>query len=288
MIARLLPITPRQALVGALMFVPAIAEAAAPGINTERAAASSTDAIAAPVVSPEARYISLVALHRRLQAGERIHLVDLCDQASFERFHLPGAVRLTPLQLRAMGAWRPEPIVLLGSGAAYVALESVAKQLHRDGFPDVQILDGGTAAWQRHVLRNANGADLAIAPDRLDLPGDAARWVILDLDSEVTSSTNFRVQALEADDLRQSLPKLRVAVERAAETIDGRVMNLLVVGRSAERAADYATQISRRLDINVFALKGTWRDWESTAAMRRSITASRGDGMPATLGGQCW
>ena len=91
-------------------------------------------------------------LHRRLQAGDDLQLVDVREEMEFDYCHLPGSllISLDDLPRRAAEIRAEGPVVLIchhGVRSAY-ALNYLRQHLGR---PNVLNLRGGVAAWAERV-----------------------------------------------------------------------------------------------------------------------------------------
>jgi rhodanese-related sulfurtransferase len=100
---------------------------------------------ASPEISPE-------ELHRRLQAGHDLQLVDVREPEEFDYCHLPGShlISLDDLPRRATEIRTEGPVVLIchhGVRSAY-ALSYLRQHLGRT---NVLNLRGGVAAWAERV-----------------------------------------------------------------------------------------------------------------------------------------
>jgi rhodanese-related sulfurtransferase len=238
-----------------------------------------------------AHYISAPELRRLLRGEGRVNLVDLRDTLAYQRFHVEGAVRLDPLQLRTLTAWQREPIVLVGTGAAYRALEALQLTLRSEGFEDVQILDGGTRRWESIIGVSADRTSMRIKPAQLDLPGDASRWLLLNAsDTGLPHISGLTVLDASDGDPRTQLRAVQSVNERRKTDAASAeyVANLLVIADSSERAAQIAGELEGRLPINVFALEGSVEDLRELTQLRERIAQPRGDEAYLRAGGQCW
>ena len=87
---------------------------------------------------------------RRLDAGERFHLVDVREQDEWARGHLPNATHLSKgIIERDVETVIPDPaadIVLYCGGGYRSAL--AADNLQKMGYTNVVSMDGGMRAWR--------------------------------------------------------------------------------------------------------------------------------------------
>ena len=86
---------------------------------------------------------------RKLDAGERFHLVDVREESEFGRGHLPGAIHLSKgIIERDIEKTIPDksaPIVLYCGGGFRSAL--AADNLQKMGYSNVISMDGGWRGW---------------------------------------------------------------------------------------------------------------------------------------------
>jgi rhodanese-related sulfurtransferase len=95
-------------------------------------------------------------LKRRLDRGEKIHLVDVLPRGQYEEGHLPGAISIpareipgkAPLLLRDKEA----PIVTYCSGAQCSASEEAAEDLRSLGYNNVFEYKAGKEDWEKAGL----------------------------------------------------------------------------------------------------------------------------------------
>ena len=88
-------------------------------------------------------------IKRRMDAGEKFHLVDTREESEFAAGHLPGAIHLSKgLIERDIEVTVPDPnaeIVLYCGGGFRSAL--AADNLQKMGYKNVVSMDGGWRGW---------------------------------------------------------------------------------------------------------------------------------------------
>lgn len=96
--------------------------------------------------------ISPEDLHRRLQAGDDLQLVDVREEMEFDYCHLPGS-RLVPLSelTRRTAEIRPEGPVVLICHHGVRSMQALAYLQQRLGYQNLLSLRGGVAAWAEQV-----------------------------------------------------------------------------------------------------------------------------------------
>ena len=95
------------------------------------------------------REINIQEIKRRLDAGEKFHLVDVREESEFVRGHLPRALHLSKgIIERDVETAIPDksaPIVLYCGGGFRSALS--AENLQKMGYTNVLSMDGGWRGW---------------------------------------------------------------------------------------------------------------------------------------------
>src|SRR5215470_20163849 len=103
------------------------------------------------------RECSVDDVKRRVDAGERFHLVDVREQDEWARGHLPGAVHLSKgIIERDIERTVPDPnakLILYCGGGFRSAL--VAENLQKMGYTNVESMDGGWKGWVEAGLPTA-------------------------------------------------------------------------------------------------------------------------------------
>jgi rhodanese-related sulfurtransferase len=109
-------------------------------------------------------------LHDRLQAGERLHLLDVRTPAEHAEIHVPGTClvpldQLDPAHLAEVGGFAKEqPVFLLcrSGGRAKLA----AEKLEKGGYGQCHVVEGGTIAWAEAGLPVNHGKSQVISLER--------------------------------------------------------------------------------------------------------------------------
>ncbi len=252
------------------------------------ACAQQVEASSAPAIQPMTTYVGVADLAQRGSAPA-FTLVDVRPSDDFERAHVEGAINIEPLKLRAMEAWQHDRIVLIGTGAAYRSLEDLRQRMLADGFTSVAILDGGTAYWQKRA--SARAPATSVTADRIELVGDASRWVVLNVSAQALAlpDSGDRLQPI-TQDARAARVWIQQMLERrrGADPNSTNVMNVLVVADDAKASLDIAARVSSTVDANVFSLNGTWDEVTRVVDQRRLQAESSGSHRLSAVGGQCW
>ncbi|MDF0533501.1 thiosulfate sulfurtransferase GlpE [Shewanella yunxiaonensis] len=84
---------------------------------------------------------------KQMQQQADVQIVDIRDAGSFEKGHIPGAIRLGNDNLATFMAQADmeKPLVVVCYHG--ISSQSAAEYLHQQGFDDVYSLEGGFAAW---------------------------------------------------------------------------------------------------------------------------------------------
>lgn len=101
------------------------------------------------------RAVSPALLHRKLQAGRKVAVLDLLDLEGHEDTTtipgIPGAARISPTPLRSSAKVRVPPdvqLVLCCSSRNQITSARTALSLRRKGISNVWVLAGGLQAWR--------------------------------------------------------------------------------------------------------------------------------------------
>jgi len=96
--------------------------------------------------------ISPEDLHRRLQAGDDLQLIDVREEMEFEYCHLPNSqlVPLSELMRRTAEIRSDGPVVLICHHGVR-SMQALAYLQQRLGYQNLLSLRGGVAAWTERV-----------------------------------------------------------------------------------------------------------------------------------------
>jgi rhodanese-related sulfurtransferase len=249
------------------------------------AAMQARDVDRLPPPAANASYISAGEVLRRQRAGERLHLVDPRPRGAATRFRIEQALSLTAVRVKAHTHWKHELIVLVGSGAAYRALEGMQQALQEDGFTDVQILDGGARLWQSEVeRRRPDATDLMVEAGEVDLAADAARWIIVDMTEQARAlPSKLRRVPVSAESAGAAARAAAVSIPPSQRRV-----NVLVVADDDALAAAVTQLLAEQVRANVYALQGGWDAYVLRQRWLQQLHAGiKADDAP-TPGSACW
>jgi len=105
------------------------------------------------------RAVSPALLHQKLQAGQKVAVLDLLDLEGHDDTTtipgIPGAARISPTPLRSSAKVRVPPdvqMVLCCSSPNQITSARTALSLRRKGISNVWVLEGGLQAWRERDL----------------------------------------------------------------------------------------------------------------------------------------
>lgn len=114
--------------------------------------------------------ITPTQLNARLQAGEKLHLLDVRTPAEHAEVHVPGVHlapldRLDPAQLADVNGFaKDQPVfVLCRSGSR---AKQAAEKLEKSGFAQCEVVEGGTMAWAQAGLPVNRGTTRVMSLER--------------------------------------------------------------------------------------------------------------------------
>lgn len=97
----------------------------------------------------------------RMNNSEDAVFIDARKHKDFEQSHLPGARSIPAAEveghLKQIEKLRERPVIIYDEGG--VDAERAAKQLARNGFTRLYVIDGGLPAWRKAELPTESGAE---------------------------------------------------------------------------------------------------------------------------------
>ncbi len=127
-------------------------------------------------------YVSLGALKYAINSGSVI-LIDTRLKASFDSYHMHGAINLPLYALENKSFLKNKKLVLINQGRRYAQLEKKVTLLTGLGFTDVKILDGGMDYWIAQEQAHQSTPQSMII-DPLDVIAEANEWLVIDVRSQ--------------------------------------------------------------------------------------------------------
>jgi rhodanese-related sulfurtransferase len=107
-------------------------------------------------------YISAIDLGERIAQGDQtLRVIDLRDEAAYERFHIPGATRMTPAELAASSLPAATTLVLYDD--AGTAAAQAQALLRSRGHASVLVLRQGLYEWMARVQEPRLASDATAA-----------------------------------------------------------------------------------------------------------------------------
>lgn len=91
--------------------------------------------------------IAPTTVMQRLEKKENLFLVDVRNEADFNKFKIPNAINIPLSFIKTKPFLKANPVVLINEGYSYAELEREAENLNQNGF-DVKIMEGGLWAWK--------------------------------------------------------------------------------------------------------------------------------------------
>ncbi|MFH1147588.1 MAG: rhodanese-like domain-containing protein [Pseudomonadota bacterium] len=164
--------------------------------------------------------ISVENVLEKKEAKRDVLLVDVRDEAEFERFSIPGSINVPLFALKTKTFLKSRPLVLVDRGDRYRQLEEQCKELRGAGF-SVSILNGGLNRWRSKGAR-IEGDPFAqtelnkVPPQVFHAEREYENWVIVDISQPPTSDGSYLIpQAIRVPfnrDPERFIPELKAAI----------------------------------------------------------------------------
>ena len=190
-----------------------------------------------------------------------VTVIDVRPEAAFDAFHIPGALRLSPHELRASGTVRAGVTVIVEAGHGVGRVTSDVRSLREAG-RDVRLLDGGMQAWCRAggtVTAPCRGEDLMTPAELYAAAECTDRAVIVAIAAGDPRRTEREQQAARL------LPGARVvpfstpdelAVRVREGVLDSSVRTVLVVDPSGQSYAEVRSGLRSGVPAHLFFVEG--------------------------------
>jgi rhodanese-related sulfurtransferase len=94
-------------------------------------------------------YVSMESVLSMLKRKQDILFIDVRGREAFEKFRLPGSIRIPLYALKTKAFLKDKPLVLVSEGYPNLALEQTCRELRVAGFAQLSILNGGLRYWQQ-------------------------------------------------------------------------------------------------------------------------------------------
>jgi rhodanese-related sulfurtransferase len=129
-------------------------------------------------------YVSMESVLSMLKRKQDILLVDVRDKEAFEKFRLPGSIRVSLHALKTKAFLKGSAVVLVSEGYPSGVLERTCRELRAVGFAQLSILNGGLRHWQQKngpIEGEAFAASEVsrISPIDFFSQKDSAEWLVI-------------------------------------------------------------------------------------------------------------
>jgi rhodanese-related sulfurtransferase len=138
-------------------------------------------------------YVSMESVRSMLKRKQDILFIDVRGREAFEKFRLPGSIRIPLYALRTKSFLKDKALVLVHEGYPDLVLEQTSRELRAAGFANLSILNGGLRYWQQ---KNgpiegdlfAAGEVSRIAPIVFFAHKDSGQWLVITVSSSAVES----------------------------------------------------------------------------------------------------
>lgn len=143
----------------------------APGGETGTAAEPGADTLPLSIPAPEIQdgllIVSPESVHDWQQSGEDFALLDARDAVQYSREHIPGAVNVPYVEIRAGGLLPPrdQRIVVYCSSETCPISQYAYEALDQLGYEEIYDMRAGLQGWKDAGFPTVIGADSAAASD---------------------------------------------------------------------------------------------------------------------------
>ena len=235
---------------------------------TETEQASSEPSAPKHEIPGSALDISVEKVLDQLQKKQEILLVDVRNQADFERLRIPGSVHIPLFALRTKPFLKSGSVVLINEGFSYAPLERECLELRRLGFESVRILIGGLCSWKR------KGAPLEgdgfageewnqVSPSVFFAEKENENRLLVDLSPSGNPLVHVRLPKtvhLPFDGPASFFSRFKATVEKHRSDP---LFSVVLFNDSGEGYEEVEKTLEKAGDVTVFYLKGGWNAYET-------------------------
>lgn len=209
-------------------------------------------------------------------AKRDVLLVDVRDEAEFERFSIPGSINVPLFALKTKTFLKSRPLVLIDKGYSYRQLEEECKKLRAAGF-SASILNGGLNRWR---LKGARIVGDPFAQNELNkVPSQVfhaekeyENCVVVDVSQPATSDGAYLIpQALRVPfdkDPARFIPELKAAI---GKQIKEPLLFVIICDEKGENYGILEQAFQKHGMENVYYLQGGLQAYKGFARQQAAI-----------------
>ncbi|MFH1147506.1 MAG: rhodanese-like domain-containing protein [Pseudomonadota bacterium] len=223
--------------------------------------------------------VSVENVLEKKEAKRDVLLVDVRDEAEFERFSIPGSINVPLFALKTNTFLKSRPLVLIDKGYSYKQLEEECRKLRGAGF-SVSILNGGLNRWRSKGARIEGDpfarSDLKkVPPQVFHAEREYENWVVVDVSQPPVAVGKYLIpQAIRVPfnrDPKRFIPELKTVV---GKRIKDPFLFILICDEKGENYGMLETAFQKSGIDNVYYLQGGIEAYRGFA--RRQVAIWKG------------
>jgi rhodanese-related sulfurtransferase len=170
------------------------------------AAGTHPAAETSPQMDRSRLYASVESIMASMNRKQGLLLVDVRGKDAFEKYRIPGTIRVPLHALKTKAFLKDRPVVLVNEGHPNPVLERACRDMRSAGFAHVSILNGGLRCWQQKNGPIEGDAFAAIDASRISpidfFPHhDSVEWLVVRVATPASGPRRFRSLVPSAIDL---------------------------------------------------------------------------------------